>query len=43
MRYIADRSGLTTGQVPGPGSVELLIDLLLLHRPATSGHRPGIC
>jgi hypothetical protein len=34
MRYVADRPGLTPGQVAGPGSVELLVDLLLLHRPA---------
>src|SRR6266496_5893589 len=34
MRHVADRPGLTAGQVSGPGSVELLIDLLLLHRLA---------
>ena len=34
MRHVADRSGLTAGQVPGPGSIELLVDLLLLHRLA---------
>ena len=34
MRHVADRPGLTAGQVPGPGSVELLVDLLLLHRLA---------
>ena len=34
MRYVADRPGLTAGQVPGPGSVELLVDLLLVHRLA---------
>jgi len=34
MRHVADRAGLTARQVPGPGSVELLVDLLLLHRLA---------
>ena len=34
MRHVADRPGLTAGQVPDPGSVELLVDLLLLHRLA---------
>ena len=34
MRHVADRPGLTTGQVLGPGSVELFVDLLLLHRLA---------
>jgi hypothetical protein len=34
MRHVADRPGLAPGQVPGPGSVELLVDLLLLHRLA---------
>src|SRR6516164_8494711 len=34
MRHIADRPSLTPGQVPGPGSIELLVDLLLLHRLA---------
>jgi hypothetical protein len=34
MRHVADRPGLTAGQVPGPGSTELLVDLLLLHRLA---------
>src|SRR5580704_18901637 len=34
MRHVADRPGLTTGQVPVPGSVELFVDLLLLHRLA---------
>jgi len=34
MRHVADRPGLTAGQVPGPGSVELLVDLLLVHRLA---------
>ena len=34
MRHVADRPGLMTGQVPGPGSVELFVDLLLLHRLA---------
>ena len=34
MRHVADRPGLTAGQVPDPGSVELLIGLLLLHRLA---------
>ena len=34
MRHVADRPGLTAGQVHGPGSIELLIDLLLLHRLA---------
>jgi hypothetical protein len=26
--------GLTAGQVPGPGRIELLVDMLLLHRVA---------
>ena len=34
MRHVADLPGLTAGQVLGLGSVELLIDLLLLHRLA---------
>ena len=34
MRHVADRPGLTAGQVIGPGSVELLVDLLFLHRLA---------
>src|SRR5271166_2134485 len=34
MRHVADRPGLTAGRVPVPGSVELLVDLLLLHRLA---------
>src|SRR6516162_9713177 len=34
MRHVADRPGLTARQVPGPGSVELLVDLLLMHRLA---------
>ena len=34
MRHVADCPGLTPGQVPGPGSIELLVDLLLLHRLA---------
>src|SRR6516165_4422340 len=34
MRHVADPAGLTAGQVPGPGSIELLVDLLLLHRLA---------
>jgi hypothetical protein len=34
MRHVADRPGLTAGQVSGSGSVELLVDLLLLHRLA---------
>jgi hypothetical protein len=46
MRHVADRPGLTAGQVPGPGSVELLVDLLLLHRLAQlpvllDGHHHG--
>src|SRR5215475_5160032 len=32
MRHVADRPGLTAGQIPDPGSIELLVDLLLLHR-----------
>src|SRR6476661_7632275 len=34
MRHAADRPGLTAGKVPGPGSIELLVDLLLVHRLA---------
>src|SRR5512146_2715924 len=34
MRHVADRPGLTAGQVPGPGSTELLVNLLLLHHLA---------
>src|ERR1700721_3956962 len=34
MRQVADRPGLTAGQVADPGSVELLVDLLHLHRLA---------
>jgi hypothetical protein len=34
MGHIADRPGLTAGQVPGPDSVEFRVDLLLLHRLA---------
>ena len=34
MRHVADLPGLTARQVPGPGSVELLVDLLLVHRLA---------
>src|ERR1039457_4583966 len=34
MRPGADLPGLPAGQVPGPGSVELLVDLLFLHRLA---------
>jgi len=34
MRYVADRPGLAAGLVTGSDSVELLVDLLLLHRLA---------
>jgi hypothetical protein len=34
MRHVADRPGLAAGQVAGQGSVELFVDLLLLHRLA---------
>ncbi len=34
MRHVADRPSLTAGHVPGPGSVELLVHLMLLHRLA---------
>jgi pyruvate-ferredoxin/flavodoxin oxidoreductase len=34
MRHVANRPGLAAGLVTGPGSVELLVDLLLLHRLA---------
>ena len=34
MRHVADRPGLAPGLVTGPGSIELLVDLLLLHRLA---------
>src|SRR5579864_9530832 len=34
MRYVTGLPGFTAGLVTGPGSAELLVDLLLLHRLA---------
>jgi hypothetical protein len=34
MRHVTDRPGLTANQIASPGSVEHLVDLLLLHRQA---------
>jgi hypothetical protein len=49
MRHVADHPGLTSSQVPGPGSIEFFVELLLLHRLAEllvlldRHHHPGCC